>query len=96
MIFFTFQAGETPLHESIRLSRVSGSQLLLRCGASVNVAGPGSVTPLMMACAGGDDTAPLVETLLDYEADPNAVDKNGWNAIRWGNAGPHFPLFMVC
>ena len=46
------------------------------------MAGPGDVTPLMLACAGGEDTAALVETLLDYEADPKAEDKNGWTATR--------------
>jgi ankyrin repeat protein len=78
-----FQLGESPLHESLRLGHVNSAQLLLRCGASANVTGPCDVTPLMLACmdarAGG--TA-MVETLLDYEADPELKDQKGWTAMR--------------
>ena len=79
---YPLQKGESPLLESIRLAQVSAAQLLLRCGASVNQSGPGEVTPLMLAASDTRVSAALVETLLDYEADPNMVDRNGWNAVR--------------
>ena len=72
---------ECPLHEALRLKNVQGAQLLLRCGASVNMPGPKGVTALMLA-AGKPETAKLVETLLDYEADPLAKDKAGKDAIQ--------------
>lgn len=72
---------EAPLHESIRLGHLSSAQLLLRGGASANLAAARGVTPLMMA-ASDQGKIELVETLLDYEADPTAKDAKGWDAIR--------------
>ncbi|TRY76313.1 hypothetical protein TCAL_02699, partial [Tigriopus californicus] len=74
------KAQECPLHEAIRLGQCDTALLLLRCGASVNVSGPQAVTPLMLACT-RPDTFTLVETLLDYEADPKALDQKGRDAI---------------
>lgn len=74
------KAQECPLHEAIRLGQCDTALLLLRCGASVNVGGPQAITPLMLACT-RDDTFTLVETLLDYEADPKALDQKGRDAI---------------
>ena len=56
--------------------------MLLRCGASVNAAGPKGMTPLMMA-ASDAHRSQLVDTLLDYEADPTAKDAKGWDAMRY-------------
>lgn len=72
---------ESPLHEAIRLGHFHTAQMLLRCGASVNLPGPKDVTPLMMAAA-SPNTEALVETLLDYEADPTLKDARGWDALR--------------
>lgn len=67
--------------ESIRIGHLAAAQMLLRCGASVNQAGPSGVTPLMLAAA-HPDMESLVEMLLDYEADPAAVDGSGRTAIK--------------
>ncbi len=67
---------------------MSAAQLLLRCGAAVNQAATGDVgggvapTPLMMACSDPRCGPALVETLLDYEADPRAEDKDGRTAME--------------
>ena len=46
----SLQAKETPLHESIRLGFHPSAQMLLRCGASVNLpGGRHGLTPLMLA-----------------------------------------------
>ena len=81
------QAKETPLHESIRLGHHSSAQMLLRCGASVNLpGGRNGLTPLMLAAAAaGPKNAvdiELLETLLEYEADVHLEDKRGWNAMK--------------
>lgn len=81
VITMDLQNRESPLHEAIRLGFLPAAQMLLRCGASVNQPGPNEVTPIMLACS-NPDLAPLVETLLDYEADPTIEDSKGWNAIR--------------
>ena len=56
--------------------------MLLRCGASVNLAGPKGITPLMIAAKDRKNMA-LVETLVDYEADIKAKDARGWDARRY-------------
>jgi len=81
--------GESPLHESLSLWRPQSAQLLLRCGASVNAPSRAHslATPLMMACGNEDDGdgvgLQLVETLLDYEADPHLKDQHGKTAADY-------------
>ncbi len=72
----------------MRLANVNGAQLLLRCGAAVNqplgaTSGNNAApTPLMLACADPRCGPALVETLLDYEADPAAEDNTGRTAME--------------
>jgi hypothetical protein len=50
-----------------------------------NEAGGDGKTPLVLACTLADPVAAaaIVSVLLDFEADPTAVDANGFNTTHW-------------
>lgn len=72
--------GECPLHEATRLGLVPAAQLLMRGGSEVNIPGPSGLTPLMMASANPNLNV-IIDTLLNYEADPMVSDDQGRNAL---------------
>ena len=72
--------GDAPLHECIKSSLVSTSQLLLRGGAEVNTVGKNGQTPIMLA-AQNPNLSVLLDNLLNFEADPLIQDDFGHNAL---------------
>ena len=74
---------ECPLHEAIRLGLIATAQLLLRAGSEVNFPGPKGQTPLILAAKSGPKLSMIVDTLLNYEADPLMTDNDGLNAIDY-------------
>ena len=68
------QARETPLHESIRLGFHPSAQMLLRCGASVNLpGGRHGLTPLMLAA--GAAAGPKGAYAYAYDVQPHFSGK---------------------
>jgi len=87
------KSGFTPLMFAAQQGDVDSGRILLRAGANANEAQPKSgVTPLLIASAMGNVKA--VDLLLDNEADPNAVDTNGYaplhKAVRNSDYGIDF------
>ena len=65
----------------IYFSPIATAQLLLRAGCEVNIQGPDGQTPLILAAKSGSNLSIIVDTLLNYEADPLMTDNEGQNAI---------------
>ena len=65
----------------IYFSPIATAQLLLRAGCEVNIQGPDGQTPLILAAKSGSKLSIIVDTLLNYEADPLMTDNEGQNAI---------------
>ena len=57
--------------------------MTLRAGSEVNIQGPQGQTPLIMASKSGPNLSMIVDTLLNYEADPLITDNEGQNAIDY-------------
>lgn len=68
----------TKQSQDVRLKCV---QLLLDCGASVNVKQHNGITPLMIACKEGSKK--VVEELIKRNANINAQDVMGWTPLIW-------------
>jgi ankyrin repeat protein len=67
------------LNSAIRRGDLAALKSHLREGAPVNMQTSEGTTPLMLAALYG--TADVVRLLMDYGADPNAVDKNDASAL---------------
>ena len=79
--------GATALHWAAHWNDLETAELLIRAGASANVANDYGVTPLLLACTNG--SAPMAAILLRAGADPNGVLPTGetplLKASRTGN-----------
>jgi len=87
------KTGFTPLMFAAQQDDVDSARILIKAGANVNEAQPKTgVTPLLVASAMAH--AKTVNMLLDSEADPNAVDSNGYaplhRAVRDSDYGINF------
>jgi ankyrin repeat protein len=89
-----FPASLRPIHSAVANRNAEAARrnarLLLRHGASVNVAQEGGYTPLHQAAAHGD--AELVALLLDAGADPAARTAAGETAAALAEANGFAPL----
>ena len=90
----------TPLQHAILQRRPAVVRLLLDRGADLNRgAGPGSLTPLLLAA--GDTDPAILKLLLAHGADPTVEDENGATplirAVSAGTLhGPDRPMFGGC
>ena len=90
----------TPLQHAILQRQPAAVRLLLDRGAEVNHgAGPGSLTPLLLAA--GDTDPAILNLLLAHGADPTVEDENGTTplsrAVSAGTLnGPDRPMFGGC
>ena len=90
----------TPLQHAILQRQPAAVRLLLDRGAEVNRgAGPGSLSPLLLAA--GDTDPTILKLLLAYGADPTVEGENGATplsrAVSAGTLhGPDRPMFGGC
>jgi ankyrin repeat protein len=90
----------TPLQHAILQRQPAAARLLLDRGANLNRgAGPGSLTPLLLAA--GDTDPAILTLLLAHGADPTVEDENGATplsrAVSAGTLhGPDRPMFGGC
>jgi len=90
----------TPLQHAILQRQPAAVRLLLDRGAEVNRgAGPGGLTPLLLAA--GDTDPAVLKLLLAHGADPTVEDDNGATplsrAVSAGTLhGPDRPMFGGC
>ena len=90
----------TPLQHAILQRQPAAVRLLLDRGADLNRgAGPGSLTPLLLAA--GDTDPAILKLLLAHGADPTVEDENGATplsrAVSAGTLhGPDRPMFGGC
>ena len=69
--------GNRPLHIAARNGNIQTVQLLVDCGADVNVLNGDGQTPLHTAAGGRKDCPELCSILLKHNAKIDAVDKDG-------------------
>jgi len=90
----------TPLQHATLKRQPAAVRLLLDRGADLNRgAGPGSLTPLLLAA--GDTDPAILKLLLAHGADPTVEDENGGTplsrAVSAGTLhGPDRPMFGGC
>ena len=90
----------TPLQHAILQRQPAAVRLLLDRGADLKRgAGPGSLTPLLLAA--GDTDPAILKLLLAHGADPTVEDENGATplsrAVSAGTLnGPDRPMFGGC
>ncbi len=72
--------GKTALHHACRNGTFKAAQLLLEHGAAVNTRDCSGNTPLILAVNSGECQA-LVQLLLSYGADPNAIDNEDMSVL---------------
>ncbi|KAL0419811.1 UNVERIFIED_CONTAM: hypothetical protein Sradi_1394600 [Sesamum radiatum] len=79
----------TPLLCSIFANSFDCLEVLLKAGANPNIRGGGMncMTPLGQAAA--DGATRLVDCLLSFGADPNAVDDSGLTPLEWAALNRH-------
>lgn len=76
--------GMSPLMYAIKNKNFDIAQMLLIKGASVKLCDFKCMTPLMFACAGGNESLRIVTLLTEtYLADVDAQDENGWSPLHY-------------
>jgi ankyrin repeat protein len=76
----------TPLFAALAGRHFQTAKLLRHNGAHVNVRGGDGETPLVSAACYGD--LKMVQVLLDYKVDVNALGQNNWAPIHYVSQGP--------
>jgi ankyrin repeat protein len=71
----------TPLHEAVRNCHIDAIRVLLTNGANVDIRDKCGITPLMGAAMWCNKHPNIIELLLDYGADINAVDGRLWTPL---------------
>ncbi|OCL02207.1 ankyrin, partial [Glonium stellatum] len=76
-------AGETLLHEAVRLGIVNIVRLLLEAGADANIEDNMRRLPIHWACANyGAKFDGILSIILDYTDDPNYRDRSGETPLQ--------------
>ena len=83
----------TPLVAAFAGRHFPTAKLLHHDGTDINVRGIDGNTPLFSAARYGDSE--MVRVLLDYKADVNARNENGWTPIHDVSAGTHNILHNI-
>ena len=85
----TDKDGLTKLHWAVANNDFDVCRRLLEAGANPNLADPQGRTPLHIAAQRGqDDNLPLIQLLIDFQADPFQKDITGKAAIDYGLKRP--------
>ncbi|MEP7247317.1 MAG: ankyrin repeat domain-containing protein, partial [Gammaproteobacteria bacterium] len=85
-----------PLAEAVKVANTDMVRMLLKAGASVQLANEDGQTPLMLAARTGE--VPVAELLVRYRADVNAREQwRGQTALMWAAAEnrPEMTEFLI-
>lgn len=80
-VHFQDAAGDTPLIRAAYYNKPLVLQTLLNAGADVNVQNKRGVTALMIATRNGQQFNDILKLLLEKNANPNLLDKDGNTAL---------------
>ncbi len=91
VVYDGLETGDQPLHFACWLKFETIVKFLISSGADVNRPGDLGTTPLHYAVFEGDEySTPIVEALLNADADPHAVDKRSNSTpLKWAQREHH-------
>jgi ankyrin repeat protein len=82
--------GETALHAAAENGDVTGVQMLLAAGASVDALNEAGATALYLAAEEGHHD--VVNALLEAGAKPSTADHEGWTPLHVASSGGHMQV----